>query len=236
MWLFAELLLYISNLMSVKCNADDNTATYLYRLLPHYYGMSRACFLFRSTCLYMTFNYLQSCNIRDIFECRWDRIKCYEPLLMIYGYGLAGLTLKHIHICDVWLSRCFPVKRFVRKFAQSYPHSQTGATWSMRQEKLKSSLKFDERWGHFQLPSFSIPIFSSRSSLRSVLCSGWTRDPTQLIQKAKQSHCHLWSIVRTGQLVKEHKLNPQLRGSSRPRGPPSTLTELSSILTESARE
>lgn len=92
MWLFAELLLYISNLMSVKCNADDNMATYLYRLLPHYYGMSRACFLFCSTCLYMTFNYLQSCNIRDIFECRWDRIKCYEPLLMIYGYGLAGFT------------------------------------------------------------------------------------------------------------------------------------------------
>lgn len=158
MWLFAELLLDISNLMSVKCNADDNMATYLYRLLPHYYGMSRACFLFCSTCLYMTFNYLQSCNIRDIFECRWDRIKCYEPLLMIYGYGLAGFTLKHIHICDVWLNvvsrtfpmisrhvewrnvpelQCFPVKRFVRTFAQSYPHSQTGATWSIRQEKLK---------------------------------------------------------------------------------------------------
>lgn len=80
------------------------------------------------------------------------------------------------------------------------------------------------------------PFQFSPSDHHCYLFCGWTHDPTQLIQKAKQSHCHLWSIVRTGQLVKEHKLNPQLRGSSRTWGPPSTLTQFSSFLTESARE
>lgn len=49
---------------------------------------------------------------RGIFECRWTRSKCYKSLLMIYSCGLAGFTLKRMHMCDVWLnfvSRTFPM-------------------------------------------------------------------------------------------------------------------------------
>lgn len=148
-----------------------------------------------------------------------------------------------MHICDIslnFISRTFPmisrhvewrnVPEFYREnrgfflYTQQFPTLSDCGTLICPTGKTEVKSKL---W--LEMRSFSASIlfffFSSlKSSLLSVLCSGWTPDSAQLMRNEKQSLCCLWCIVCTGQLVEERKLNSQLQGSSHPQGPPFMVT------------